>query len=846
MKKLFANSEDLFILTHFIKIYFVILSFVFIIPQAGIAQQTPITTIFSEMDTDTSDASIFSESIPLVDIPRKVQETHTWLRRVQLQLRPRAEIRQIEENLPMIADEIKRMEADPATEDFDQLVPRILEDVNNQWSSHKTKLTKWLKILEDRSATLENEREELLKIETVWEKTRSSVEKGKAPEALTEQVNAILKNIRQVRKDVRESFDNILITQGQVIDLLFLINDTLERLDETLIQKQKRLFQRDQPPLWRAFADSPALKQITEKGTEIWKGNLDTFLTFVKTERSRLITHFVGIVLFILFLLALRKKSRHWKTKDEGFQISFYILSRPVSIAFLFFLAFFSTIYPQSPIFVFDFAGLLLLIPLLRILPGLVYPNMRVPLYGLAALYFFQKIYDLSVQQTLLQRLLLLIITLMALGGLIWLLRPGAAVLRQRGTRWWRAMIIAGRVALLIFAVSLMLNIIGNVALAEVLTSGMLISSYIAVVLFTIVLVLQGLLSILLQTRYALSLQMVKRHASLIKKRANTIIQVAALLVWLISTLWLFDIYHFIIGGLEAILSKKWVIGSLTLTLGDIGIFFVTLWVSYLLSRFIRFALQEDVLTRVKLPRGVSGSISLLIHYTILFIGFLIALSAAGLEWSRFALLAGALGVGIGFGLQEVVNNFISGLILIFERPIKLGDTIEFAAIRGNVIRIGIRSSTVRTFDGAEVIIPNGHLISNEVTNWTLSDRQRRVEVMVGVAYGSNPNQVLEILMRIAGEHPEILDNPEPVALFTGFGDSSLDFALRFWTNNYLNWMILSSQITLEIHNALYAAGIEIPFPQRDLHIRSVDPEISDTFKPDTQKANRRGKKKPE
>lgn len=823
-------------MNHFRFIQLIFLSLVFILPRFGFAQTTPVSAFFSETASDTADIAAIRGAIPFFDVPRKVQETRTLLRRTQLQLRPRAEIRQIEENLPAIDEEIKRMEADPATADFEQLVPRMLEDVKNQWLSHRKKLTDWLQILDDRSATLENEREKLIKIETVWEKTRSSAEKEKAPEALAEQIKTILKSIRKARKETHQRVDNILITQGQVIDLLFLVKDNVERLEETLVFKQKQLFNRDSPPLWNAFTDSLAIGEIAKKSAEIWKGNFETLWIYIKSEKNRFVLHSAIFFLLVLFLMVLKRKSLHWKDKEEGFQISFYILSRPVSIVLLFSLSFFDTLYPQSPIVLFDLAGLLLLIPLLRILPGLVYSNMRLPLYGLALLYILQKIYNLSVQQTLLQRLLLLAISLLALMGLIWLLRPGAPALKQNGRRWWRAMIIAGRSAILIFSVSLLLNIFGNVDLAGVLTSGMLTSSYIAVVLFTIVLVLEGLLSIVLQTRYALSLQMVKRHAALIKKRINTIIQAAAFLIWFISSLWLFDIYNFIFGGFSAILNEQWTIGSITVSLGDILIFTITLWASYLLSRFIRFALQEDVLTRVKLPRGVSGSISLLAHYTILFMGFLIALSAAGLEWSRFALLAGALGVGIGFGLQEVVNNFISGLILIFERPIKVGDTIEFSATRGNVIRIGIRSSTVRTFDGAEVIIPNGHLISNEVTNWTLSDRQRRIEVTVGVAYGSNPNRVLEILMKIAGEHPEILDNPEPVALFTGFGNSSLDFALRFWTNNYLNWMILSSEITLKIHNALYAAGIEIPFPQRDLHIRSIDPAVSDTLTPATQK----------
>jgi small-conductance mechanosensitive channel len=201
----------------------------------------------------------------------------------------------------------------------------------------------------------------------------------------------------------------------------------------------------------------------------------------------------------------------------------------------------------------------------------------------------------------------------------------------------------------------------------------------------------------------------------------------------------------------------------------------------------------------------------------------MIAVSAAGIDLSKFALLAGALGVGIGFGLQNIVNNFISGLILIFERPIQIGDVIELSELRGTVNRIGIRSSTIRTFSGAEVIVPNANLISNEVVNWTLSDKMRRIEIPVGVAYGSDPNQVLGILKTLARNHESVLKVPEPFVLFRGFGDSSLDFELRFWTGDFNTWMELQTQVTLLVHDALKGAGIEIPFPQRDLHIKSSD-----------------------
>jgi small-conductance mechanosensitive channel len=186
--------------------------------------------------------------------------------------------------------------------------------------------------------------------------------------------------------------------------------------------------------------------------------------------------------------------------------------------------------------------------------------------------------------------------------------------------------------------------------------------------------------------------------------------------------------------------------------------------------------------------------------------------------------------VGIGFGLQNVVNNFISGLILVFERPIKIGDTIEVGQLVGEVRRIGIRSSAVRTGDGAEVIVPNANLIAGEVINWTLSDRARRVKIAVGVAYGTEPRRVIELLIRAAEQHKDVLGHPRPNALFVRFGESSLDFELRFWTSNFDFWQVVQSDVALAVHAAITSAGIEIPFPQRDLRVRSIERAAESTL----------------
>jgi len=177
------------------------------------------------------------------------------------------------------------------------------------------------------------------------------------------------------------------------------------------------------------------------------------------------------------------------------------------------------------------------------------------------------------------------------------------------------------------------------------------------------------------------------------------------------------------------------------------------------------------------------------------------------------------------------VNNFVSGLILLYERPIRVGDVIEVGTASGTVTHIGIRSSTIKTFQGAEVVLPNSNLVSNQLTNWTLSDQVRRVEIDVGVAYGSDVVKVQEILLLAARGHVDVLSDPAPLALFTGLGDSALTFQLRFWTAQFGQYVTTGSEVRTAVVEKLGAAGIAIPFPQRDLHVISVNEPAARTLR---------------
>jgi small-conductance mechanosensitive channel len=251
-------------------------------------------------------------------------------------------------------------------------------------------------------------------------------------------------------------------------------------------------------------------------------------------------------------------------------------------------------------------------------------------------------------------------------------------------------------------------------------------------------------------------------------------------------------------------------VGSLSVSLGGILAFVIAIWASVLVSRLLRFLLEEDIYQYLFLERGIPYAISTVLHYAILLVGFFVALGALGIDLTKITILAGAFSVGIGIGLQNIVNNFVSGLILLFERPIKIGDVIEVSGNIGEVQRIGIRASIIRTTDGSEVIVPNGLLISSQVTNWTLSDRGRAVEVSVSVAGTENLQRVAELLKSLAANHPDVTKEPAPQVHVVSLTANAVTFKLRVWTDRNEAWAQLRSDLSLAINETLAREKIAI------------------------------------
>ncbi len=270
----------------------------------------------------------------------------------------------------------------------------------------------------------------------------------------------------------------------------------------------------------------------------------------------------------------------------------------------------------------------------------------------------------------------------------------------------------------------------------------------------------------------------------------------------------------------DAIANASLSAGEVTITVGAILQALLIAIATWAVTKVTRFVLDHELLPRLNLRAGVPVAISTVIGYALIVAGFLLAMGALGIDLTKVTLLAGALGVGVGLGLQNVVNNFASGLILMIERPVNVGDQIDVGGVLGEVKRIGVRSSTLRTPEGAEVILPNSDLAATKVTNWTLSDRSRRFEVTVGVAYGSDPAQVMRLLVDAVAALPDVLKAPPPRALFAGFGDSSLDFRVFAWVPSVDVALQAQNAMRVAILSALKDAGIDMPFPQRDINIR--------------------------
>ncbi len=299
--------------------------------------------------------------------------------------------------------------------------------------------------------------------------------------------------------------------------------------------------------------------------------------------------------------------------------------------------------------------------------------------------------------------------------------------------------------------------------------------------------------------------------------------------IFLTGSVWILDVSELDVTAVEIIsyadrfLNASFVhIGKTQITLWTV-IYVLSLWLGLILiTNRMQLWCSTKLLTRSGMEIGTSHAISVIAKYIVVSIGFVVILQSAGVDLSALTVLAGALGLGLSFGLQNITSNLVSGLIVLIERPIRVGDRIEVSGVTGDVTKIALRATTICTNDNIDIIVPNSEFISGNVINWSHSSQDVRVSIEVGVSYSSNPDLVQNILLKVSNEHAGVLSTPAPTAIFKSFGDSALEFVLRVSTREYAKTPgILKSELNFAILKEFRSNEIEIPFPQRDLNIRS-------------------------
>jgi potassium-dependent mechanosensitive channel len=271
---------------------------------------------------------------------------------------------------------------------------------------------------------------------------------------------------------------------------------------------------------------------------------------------------------------------------------------------------------------------------------------------------------------------------------------------------------------------------------------------------------------------------------------------------------------------LNASLTEPRAIGAFTFNLKSIFIFILVLVLSGIISRIVSFLASDTSSAQDKLTFGGLGSWLLLIRIAIITAGVMLAFVSAGIPMDKFAIILGALSVGIGFGLQTLINNLVSGLFIAFEKPVNVGDIVDIAGQTGKMKSIGIRSSVITTWEGADVIVPNGDLLNQHLVNWTLGNKRRRFELPLGVAYGTDLGKTKQLLLDLMLKDNRILRNPQPFVLATEFSNSSVDLVLKFWVAHFEIGFDVKSDLILAVDALFREQGIVIPFPQQDVHIR--------------------------
>ena len=801
-----------------------LLCLAFMAPVDALAQSSSSVT--------ASSGETRSLAIAPGDIPARADADEKFAQNVQRRVLSSDAVARHAATLAELSTALGRLTDFTDSTDLTQLSVQRLESLARHWQLYERAVDQVRTDLARDTAAASEDAADLAQRRSVWQTTR--VEPYLSP-ALAQRSLELIEMLDQSQDLLAAPLGKLLELGRKGNALSARAQAGLSAVVTQVVDQDRRLAVMDAPLLWQAIEST----QPQESMGAVLRRSLQIETAFARAHdaaHARLLIALVAVALLLLpAMFWLKHRARQLVDADALRVDALQALARPWA-AWLLLVAGMLVLYDvQGPNLRRQTVMVLAWIPVLGLLQRHILSLVGPWAYLSAMFYLFNVVVSMLVNNQWLYRVLLLALTLAMLLALSWHIRRVRRDQRDQRdqhevdaassmpTRVWTTL---RWIACGVLAAAALANVLGNVSLAAMLVSATLDSSYAALAMYAGSKVLLALVQALLAG--PMLPRLAARHADAVLSALLSAGRVLLIAGWGVFTLQAFRIYRPASTALLAILNHEFRVGELSLSLGGLLAFCLATWVAFWLARTIRALLAENVLPGLSLPRGVGNSISTLTYYTVLFLGLLSALAAAGFHVGQLALIFGALGVGIGFGLQDVVRNFVAGLILMFERPIQRGDTVEVTGMLGRVSDIGLRATTVTTFDGADVVVPNGLLLADKVINWTLSGTRRRINLDFGIAYAVNPRQVTELLADIARDVQGVAFSPAPTALVIGFADGVQVISLRAWTLDHVDWVELRSELAMRVREGLSEAGIELVVPQRDLRMHRASPPSAD------------------
>ena len=759
-------------------------------------------------------------SIPVPEVARRAEEVGRLLRDSDALAVPGPAVEAIEKRLPGIADRIAA-QAEVTNRQLEEHPAEPTLALTALWNATRVELGVYIDVLTKKATELEEALNRLTAVRETWKQTRVETRASRAPAQVIVRIDSVVTALDASTARLQKQRAATLVLQDSLAQQMARCETVQARIAGTRQGLAGRLFLQDGQPVWHVEELARGFAELPERVRDAVAADVAQLRQFVRDQRSRIPLHLAVFVALALLMGAARRRMYEWEAQGD-LAAGVRVFDRPVAAALVLTLVA-SGIDSSAPRGALALGKVLALGPALRVMRVLVDPPLVPGLYVLGGFFLADLVRSYASVVPLLEQQIFLLEMLGGMAVLAWWLvarRPRHGPTTPAPTARERALRIAAGLLLTAFGVALVAGAAGYMSLALLLGAGILGSGYVGLVLYAGVRVGDALVVFMLRVRPFRLLGMVARRRPLLERRAHDLLRWLAIGGWLMFALRYFGLWSAAMAFARGALQAEVRLGAVSISLGDVLAFALTVWAAFILSALVRFVLAEDVYPHLRLGQGLPYVLSRLLHYGLLLGGFLLALAALGVDLTKLTILAGAFGVGIGFGLQNVVNNFVSGLVVLFERRLDVGDVVQIGDLSGRMQQMGIRACIVRTWEGAEVIVPNASLISDKVTNWTLSDRLRRIDVAVGVAYGTTPQKVLDLLLGVAQAHPQVLRDPAPVALFQGFGESALRFQMLVWTDRFDLWPQIQSELAMAVYAALREAGVEIPFPQRDVRVR--------------------------